>query len=900
MISRASPSAEHRRSWHVLTVQDACTHLDANVEAGLSAPEARARLDRFGVNQLPEPPPRPLWKMVAAQFTSLLVLVLLAAGVLAGVIGDTTDMVVIFGVILFNGALGFYQEFRAEKARAEKALDALKAMLPSLCRVRRDGAKQEVPAALLVPGDVVLLEAGDRIPADGRLAVAHQLEIDESSLTGESLAVAKQPDALADHDLPLAERTNLAHMNTVVTRGRGEMVVAATGAATEMGRIAGMLQTAGDETTPLQRRLDQLGRRLAMLAGLVVALFVVLGLLRGEPVAQLVLTAIALAVAAIPEGLPAVVTVTLAIGMVRMARKGAIVKRLAAVETLGSTTVICSDKTGTLTMNQMTAVAGWAAGRRFAVEGEGYGRAGSVHPADDGGALPELGPLLAAARLCTESRLADDGQGGRVVVGDATEGALLVLADKAGAVQDWPRLAELPFDSARKFMVSIHRTPDGTLRLLVKGAPDIVLGLCRAVRLETGDHPLDDERIDSVVRENERMGAQALRVLALAEAEVAEAALADPLAAARDLTLTALVGLLDPPRPGARSAVAACRTAGIAVKMITGDHRITAAAIGRALGLDGEVVTGADLDRMDDGDLARRIDDIAVFARVAPEHKVRIVEALRARGHVVAMTGDGVNDAASLKAAHIGVAMGRTGSDVTREAATMVLTDDDFQTVVGAVREGRTITDNIVKFVRFQLSTNIGALLTVLAAPILGLASPFHPIQILWVNIIMDGPPALALSFDPARTGLMEEPPKARDEAILSARRLLKLALYGTTMAVGTLGVFAWGLDAGDETTARTLAFTTFVLFQFFNVFNARVGHESALGAKMFANAKLWLALLGVVALQAAAVHWGPAQAIFHTADLSGLQWLVAAAIASSVLVLDELRKAVGRLRRAA
>ncbi|CAA7625451.1 Calcium-transporting ATPase [Magnetospirillum sp. LM-5] len=890
MSPRISPSGDRRQPWHVLSVQDACLRLDADIGAGLSAPEAQARLDRFGANRLPEPPPRPLWKMVVSQFTSLLVLVLLVAGALAGFVGDTTDMLVIFGVILFNGALGFYQEFRAEKA-----LDALKAMLPALCRVRRDGTKQEVPAAQLVPGDVVLLEAGDRIPADGRLAVAHQLEIDESSLTGESLAVAKQLDALSDHDLPLAERTNLAHMNSVVTRGRGEMVVAATGAATEMGRIAGMLQAAGDETTPLQQRLDQLGRRLALLAGLVVALYLALGLMRGEPVAQLVLTAIALAVAAIPEGLPAVVTVTLAIGMVRMARKGAIVKRLAAVETLGSTTVICSDKTGTLTMNQMTAVAGWAAGRRFVVDGEGYGREGAVRPADDGGPLPDLAPHLAAARLCTESMLADDGQGGRMVVGDATEGALLVLADKAHALQDWPRLAEVPFDSARKFMVSVHRLPDGGLRLLVKGAPDVVLGLCRAVRLEGGEHVLDRERADQVARENEAMAAKALRVLALAEAEVDETALADPLAAARDLTLTALIGLLDPPRPGARAAVAACRTAGIAVKMITGDHRVTAAAIGRALGLDGEVVTGAELDRMDDAELAGRIDDIAVFARVAPEHKVRIVEALRARGHVAAMTGDGVNDAASLKAAHIGVAMGRTGSDVTREAATMVLTDDDFSTVVGAVREGRTITDNIVKFVRFQLSTNIGALLTVLAAPIIGLASPFHPIQILWVNIIMDGPPALALSFDPARPGLMEEPPKAQGEAILSVRRLLKLALYGTTMAVGTLAVFAWGLSTGDETQARTLAFTTFVLFQFFNVFNARVGHESALGPQMFANAKLWVALAGVIALQAAAVHWGPAQAIFHTSDLSALQWGVAVAVASMVLVLDEARKAIGR-----
>jgi Ca2+-transporting ATPase len=891
MTSNPPPGRGAVHHWHTLSTEAIRTLLRCDPESGLSGPDAAGRLASEGSNRLPEAPPRSLWLMVVQQFTSLLVLVLFGAGILAGLIGDTSDMAVIFSVIAFNGALGFYQEIRAERA-----LDALKDMLPPLCRVRRDGAKHEIRAESLVSGDVVLLEAGDRIPADGRLMVAHGLEIDESSLTGESLAVLKTTAALTDASAPLAERTNLAYMNCVVTRGRGEMLVTTTGAATEMGRIASLLKAAQDERTPLQGRLDTLGRRLALVAGLVVVVILALGLMRGEPWTQTVLTAVALAVAAIPEGLPAVVTVTLAIGMVRMARKGAIVKRLAAVETLGSTTVICSDKTGTLTMNQMTAVAGWAAGRRFSVEGQGYGREGSLHAADDGGALPDLAPYLAAARLCTESRLAEDADGHRHVIGDATEGALLVLADKAGAQQDWPRLAELPFDSARKFMVSIHRRPDGGLRLLVKGAPDIVLGLCRAVRLEHGDHALDAERIGLVGRENERMGTRALRVLALAEADIDESALADPLAAAHGLTLTALIGLLDPPRPGAREAVAACRTAGIAVKMITGDHRITAAAIGRLLGLDGEVVTGADLDRMNDAELARRIDDIAVFARVAPEHKVRIVEALKLRGHIAAMTGDGVNDAAALRTAHIGIAMGRTGSDVTREAATMVLTDDDFSTVVGAVREGRTITDNIVKFVRFQLSTNVGALLTVLAAPFCGLISPFHPIQILWVNIIMDGPPALALSFDPARAGLMEEAPRDRDGAILSVRRLSKLALYGATMAVGTLGVFAWALGNGDEPQARTLAFTTFVLFQFFNVFNARVGAESAFGRRMFANGKLWLALAGVVSLQVVAVHWGPAQVLFHTSDLTVLQWGVAIVTASSVLVLDEARKLARRM----
>ncbi len=873
--------------WHVLTAAEACERLDSSREHGLAEDEAERRLAEHGPNRLPEKKPKPAWRMFAEQFQNLLSMVLVAAGVLAGVIGDTTDMVVILAVVTFNACLGFYQEHRAEKI-----LDALRGMLAQQSRVRRSGRKVEIRAEELVPGDLVLLEAGDRVPADGRLTAAHGLEVDESTLTGESLSVTKATQPLDDPDAALADRANLAFMNTVVTRGRAEMLVTATGPTTEMGRIAGLLETALEGRTPLQDRLDQLGRRLALIAGVVVAIIMVMGLLRGEPIVEVIMTAVALAVAAIPEGLPAVVTVTLAIGMYRMARRGAIVKRLAAVETLGSTTVICSDKTGTLTMNQMTARAGWAGGRRFTVSGEGYGAEGRLEAADDGGPLPDLAPLLRAALLCNDSRLADDPKAGRVVIGDPTEGALLVLAEKAGVGAPPPRLAEVPFDSATKYMATVHADGDRTV-VAVKGAPDVVLEMCSRVRLADGDHPLDAARRDEVRREMERLGGEALRVLALAEGD-------GPDATPADLTLLALVGLMDPPRPTAREAVAACRAAGIAVKMITGDHRVTAAAIARALGLDGEVVTGAELDRIPDDELARRIDAIAVFARVAPDHKVRIVRALKERGHVAAMTGDGVNDAAALKAADIGVAMGRTGSDVTREAATMVLTDDDFSTVVRAVREGRTIYDNILKFVRFQLSTNVGALLTVFVAPLLGLPVPFHPIQILWVNIIMDGPPAMALAFDPARAGLMGDPPRPRGETILSGRRLLRLAAYGTTMTVGTLGVLAWALAAHDVTTARTLAFTTFVLFQFFNVFNARVGRGSAFNGAFFANGKLWLALLSVVGLQAVVVHWGPAQALFHTTDLEPLQWGLAAAVASSVLILDELRKLVLRLFAAA
>ncbi|MGE5545823.1 MAG: cation-translocating P-type ATPase [Solirubrobacterales bacterium] len=849
-------------TWHSMSVDETCATLKSDPEHGLDDGEAERRLHDHGPNRLPEKKAKPAWRTVLDQFSSLLILVLMAAGVLAGLIGDFTDMAVIFVVVAFNAALGFVQE-----RRAERILEALKSMLAPRSRVRRSGNKLEVASEQLVPGDLVLLEPGDRVPADGRLVCAPGLEIDESTLTGESVAVVKGIEPVGDPDTPLAERRSQAFMNTVVTRGRGEMVVTATGAATEMGRIAGLLEEAPEGRTPLQQRLDELGRRLAVIAGIVVAVILAMGLLRGEDPFELILAAVALAVAAIPEGLPAVVTVTLAIGMARMARRGAIIKRLAAVETLGSTTVICSDKTGTLTLNRMTAVAGWAAGRRF----------------EAGDDLTPCAPCLRPALLCNDARLLPDG----TVVGDATEGALLALAAKAGIRDGCRRLAEVPFDSATKFMATIHQE-DGHRFAAVKGAPAVVIGMCTKVRREDGDRPLDHRTREELREEVEAMGRRALRVIALAEGpEELEG-----------LTLLALVGLMDPPRPTAREALAACASAGIAVKMITGDHRVTAAAIARALGLDGEVVTGADLDRMDDHTLAERVDDIAVFARVAPEHKVRIVQALRVRGHVTAMTGDGVNDAAALKTADIGVAMGRTGSDVTREAATMVLTDDDFATVVRAVHEGRTIYDNIVKFVRFQLSTNVGALVTVFAAPLLGLPVPFHPIQILWVNIIMDGPPAMALAFDPPRAGMMTEPPRPRAQPILTAGRLCRLGGYGATMAVGTLGVFAWALATREVAEARSLAFTTFVLFQFFNVFNARVGAESAFNRAFFRNAHLWAAILAVVALQAVAVHWPPAQALFHTAPLSASDWALAAAVASSVLVLDEGRKLALRLVR--
>ncbi len=872
-------------AWHTRDAAEVAHALGVDPTTGLTGTQVGERLARYGENRLAEQPPRSKWLLFADQFKGLLILVLLAAAVLAGSIGDLKDAVVILVVVVLNALLGFWQEHRAEATLA-----ALKQMLAPSARVRRDGSIHEVSAANLVPGDLVLLEAGDRIPADGRLLVAHTAEIDESTLTGESQPVAKDARAGVGAAAPLAERLNMAYMNTVVTRGRLELLVTATGMATEMGRLTGMLEVEPGPT-PLQSQLDGLGRRLALIAGVVVALILILGLLRGQPWMETLLTSIALAVAAIPEGLPAVVTVTLALGMQRMARQRAIVKRLAAVETLGCTSVICSDKTGTLTLNQMTARAAFYRGRRLTVSGGGYTAQGAI-TTGDGAQADDLAGLLIPAALCNESRIRDG-----ALIGDPTEGALLALAAKGGVDAEAlaaraPRIAEVPFDSAHKFMATFHRDGD-LVRVYVKGAPDVLLARAMAWLGPQGPLALDQAARERLTAENEALAAQAMRVLAVAGKEVPAEGFdpaGDLMALCDGLVLHGLVGIIDPPRPEARDAIALCRRAGIQVKMITGDHRLTAAAIARDLGLAGEVLDGRDLDGLSEAELDARIDQVAVFARVAPEHKVRIVRQLKARGHVVAMTGDGVNDAPALKTADIGVAMGITGTEVTKEAATLILTDDNFSTIVGAVREGRTIYDNLVKFVRFQLSTNMGAIQTVLGASLLGWTTPFTAVQILWINIIMDGPPAMTLGLEPADPRAMDRPPRSTDARVLTAGRLGLLVFYGAIMAVGTLALFRYAEPQGRD-YALTLAFTTFVLFQFFNVFNARAEHRSAFNPDFLRNGWLWLALGTVLVLQVLVVHWGPAQAVFRTTDLSLADWGLALLVASSVLLLDELRK---------
>ncbi len=873
-----------KRNWHVLDPDEVLRDLGSDRQSGLSGEESRSRLATLGENRLPESPPRPAWMLFVDQFKGSLILVLIGAAGLAAVIGDLKDAAVIIAVVLINAILGFVQE-----NRAERSLAALKKMLAPQAEVRRCGVTRMVPAHELVPGDIVLLDSGDRVPADGRLLAAHGLEVDESSLSGESHTVGKQVAALSDPTAALAERQNMLYLNTVVTRGRGEMVVTATGAQTEMGRIAAMLTSPEETVTPLQIQLDVLGKRLAAIAFVVVAVMFVQSMLRGEPFTSMVMTAISLAVAAIPEGLPAVVTVTLALGLHRMAGRRALVKRLAAVETLGCTSTICTDKTGTLTLNQMTVRAVHFRGQKLTVSGEGYQPNGAIHnpPGLD------VERLLVPAALCSDAHV----RAGQVI-GDPMEGALQVLAAKGGLdlneLRDrMPRIAEVPFDAANKFMATFHLEAD-RVRLFVKGAPDILLDRSTRYLGSDGQSTLGAAARRTLVEANEALAGDGLRVLGVAVATLPAADFdpgGDLSARVKDLTYVGHVGLMDPPRPEARDAIRLCHRAGIRVKMITGDQKATATAIAQELNIEGETLSSAELDAMDDDTLFDRIEGIGVIARATPEQKVRLVKALKARRQVVAMTGDGVNDAPALRSADIGVAMGITGTDVSKEAAAMVLTDDNFASIVSAVREGRTIYDNIVKFVRFQLSTNFGALSAVFTASLLGLPLPFNPIQILWVNIIMDGPPALALGADKARPGIMDDPPREPDARILTARRIAHLAAFGIVMSAGTLGLLWWSLQHGDPVRARTLAFTAFVLFQVFNVFNARFEHRSAFTRGVLRNKWLWLSLLAVVLLQVLGVHWAPAQRVFETESLSLSSWLLATAVASSILILEEMRK---------
>ena len=902
----------HNNEWCALSGAQVVERLGVDVGAGLSSTEVADRQSTIGLNRLAEPPRRSKLRVFLDQFRTGIVYVLAGAGLIAGVLGDIKDLVIIFVVLFVNAVLGYAQE-----AKASNALAALERMLVTRVRVRRNGITDEVAMDQLVPGDVVLLEAGDRVPADGRLLLAANLSVDESSLTGESVPVEKRADALTDAKSPIGDRIGMVFMNTTVSRGRAEVVVTSTGMATEMGKVAEMLVSAKPSKTPLERQLDALSKTLAIIAGIAATVVFVVQLIVGESFTTAILGAVALAVAAIPEGLPAVVTVTLAIGISKMAKENAIVKRLHSVETLGSTSVICSDKTGTLTLNQMTAHEAIRGGEVWLVSGGGYGTAGTITSA--GGHVVDAAvssEALLPAVLCSDAVLVAEGENGPSIIGDPTEAALVVLGAKSGldAIAERarrPRLGEDPFDSATKFMATFHRLdpedPQSDVLLCVKGAPDVVLGLSSAFADPQGNEQLlSDSDRGFRHAENDRLASQGMRVLAVAtrrlsasEVISADGAITRPEEWVADLRLELLVGIVDPARTEARDAIALCHRAGIDVKMITGDHAVTAGAIAAQLGIQGEVVTGDDLDAMTDEELAKRIGSIAVCARVSPEHKVRVVEALRSNGEIVAMTGDGVNDAAALRRADIGVAMGITGTEVTKEAGDMVLADDNFATIVEAVRGGRAVYDNILKFVRFQVATAIGAISTILGASILGQHVPFTPLQVLWVNLIADGPTAITLGVDEPAPGLMQRDPYPAGSPILSRKRMTQVVLQGVVTAVGVLAVYWYAiqnydldLPEGDAPiVAMTMAFTAFVYAQLVNVFNARSETATVFSKYTFSNWKLWASVVFVFVMQILLTVIEPLQKLFDVSSLTPTQWGLCLLPPLLLLVVVELWK---------
>jgi Ca2+-transporting ATPase len=796
---------------------DALTRaLATDADQGLAFGVAAERLLQHGPNQLPEAPRDPWWRRLSRQFRQPLVLLLIAAALVSALLGEWADTVAILAILGLNAVIGFLQE-----DRAERALEALRQVATPVARVRRDGQTRAVPAHEVVRGDLVELEAGDQVPADARLVSSHALRTQEAALTGESLPIPKDAAISLDPSTPLAERSNMVWMGTAVAAGRARAVVTATGPATELGRIAGLLERTPPRPTPLQRRLDEFGRLLAVAVLAIVVVIAILHLARGRPLLEVVMLSVSLAVAAVPEGLPAVVTLVLALGVQRMARRRALVRELPAVETLGSVTVICTDKTGTLTLNEMTVREVTAGRGRWRVTGEGYAPSGGFEPlgAEGEGPQEDLQRALTAGLRCSDAVVRQDRRGRWTLFGDPTEGALVVAALKAGldpAPAGHHRLWEVPFESERRMMSVAVRDPAGATTVFVKGAPETVIPRCVAERVDGREVPLDDARRAELHALAGGMAGRALRVLALA-ARDGEGV--EPEEAERGLVFAGLAGMLDPPRPAAHGAVASCRAAGIRPMMITGDHPLTALAIARELDIarpgDG-AMTGHELDALDAAGLAGRVDTTAVFARVTAEHKLRVVEALHARGEVAAMTGDGVNDAPALRAADIGIAMGRTGTAVTRGASDLVLLDDDFATIVAAVEEGRTILGNIRKFVRYLLSCNLGEVMFMFFAALAGWPVPLVAIQILWINLVTDGLPALALGLEPADPAVMRRPPRPPGARLLPGREWATILARGLLVAAATGAGFlmAGGASGGDVRHARAVAFAVMAFAQ--------------------------------------------------------------------------------------
>ena len=884
--------------WHGTTADDACAQLGVDPGNGLDADEVGRRRAQVGPNRLAEAESEPGWQAFLRQYRDLMQLVLVGAAVVSiAALQELSTGIVILALTVVNALLGLNQE-----GKAAESVAALQKMLVISAHVRRGGRLTDVPAEELVPGDVVVFEAGDKIPADGRLLVAATLEIEESALTGESVPVLKAVDAVTGEDVPLGDRLDMAYMNSTVTRGRGEMVVTATGMSTEVGQISGMLSQVQQEKTPLTRQLDQLTVLLTIMAAAALALVVVLGLIRGDDFDELFLIGISLAVAAIPTGLPAVVTTVLSLGTQALAAKGAIVKRLRSVETLGSTSAICSDKTGTLTLNQMTARELVVVGRRFSIEGEGYATEGTIRRVAGETDTP-LDPFLLPMALANDAAVRD-----AEIVGDPTEAALVVLAEKGGVDVEatrraYPRVGEVPFDSEYKLMATFHEMEEAghaVVRCFVKGAPDVLLARSSHIRdAEGSEIPVDAGR-ERVLAENDRLAGAGLRVLAVAARELEpadfhpEGSLLDEV---QGLTLLALVGIVDPPRKEAGDAIAHCKEAGIRARMITGDHATTAAAIAAQLGIEGRALTGTEFAALSDDELDAQLDEIGVVARVAPEDKVRLVERLKAKGHVVAMTGDGVNDAPALKRADIGVAMGITGTEVTKEAGDMILTDDNFATIVTAVEGGRGIYDNLMKYVRVQLVMLGGFILTFVGAGLFDVAggSPLTPLQILWINFAVDVLLAIGLGFDAPVPGLMRRRPRDASAPIVDRALGTRLAVASLVMAGLALSVVAWGEDRYDLAVATTMGLTTLSLMHVAAALEAREPTETIFSRYTVANRRFVQLIAAALVLTFLVTELGPLQRIFDTVSLTSSQWGICLIGPIAFLVLAELGKILDR-----
>jgi Ca2+-transporting ATPase len=904
--------------WHTLTVTEVLDRLGTDVQQGLTSAEASQRQARYGLNVLPEGPQTPLWRRFLAQFQNFVIYILIVATIISFLLGDQIEAIVIAAIVILNAVLGVVQE-----GRAERALEALKKLAAPEARVRREGRTQLIRAAELVPGDLILLEAGDYIAADLRLIETVNLKIEEAALTGESVPVEKRAEDQARIDAVLGDRHGMAYVGTMATYGRGKGVVVATGTHTEMGKIADMLRTTGEEETPLQRRLNGLGKTLSIAALAICGVVFVVGAIQeisagGELVNSLkdsFIIAISLAIAAVPEGLPAVVTINLAIGMREMIRRNALIRRLPAVETLGSATAICSDKTGTLTQNQMTAVAMYLDGRRVDVSGEGYNPRGVFNLDGHLEDRPDLERLLLGALLASDARLepAEEVQNGYRMVGDPTEGALVVAAAKAGLWRDdaearYPRVAEIPFDADRKRMTTIHQLEDGSLLAFVKGAPDLVIGLCDTV-LEHGQSvPLTPERRQELLVANAGMASEALRVLAVAQRHLSRMPESvTPETVERGLELLGLVALRDPARPEVKPAIALARRAGIRTVMVTGDYPDTARAIGNEIGLlrpGGRVISGTELEQIPDAELARQIEDVDVFARVSPHHKVRIVEAFRARDHVVAMTGDGVNDAPALKRASIGVAMGITGTDVSKEAADMILTDDNYASIVSAVEQGRIIYANIRKFVYYLLTCNLAEIAVIFLGTLFGWGSPLTAIQLLWLNLITDGAPALALGVEKGDPDTMKQPPRAPNEPIIN--RDMQIGMVVQTIAKTTVTLLAFAIGRGDITLpfltlpatdierqalARTMAFVTLAVSELARAYTSRSELNLLTQIGFFTNKYMQYAVGTSLAGLLLVIYVPFLQSAFDTISIDLGHWLIMLPLILTPAIAAEISK---------